>query len=153
MNIVSRFVVLSTALFLFVSILNGQGGTSRLTGVVTDSNGSAVEGAKVSATNEATGVTVTQVTTSGGIFSFASVLPGKYTVAVEQTGFKKAVKTGNVVQVDTPASVDMVLGVGNVSETVTVQADAMTVQSNTATLGNVVDQRTMETLPLNGRNP
>ncbi len=130
-----------------------QGGTSRLTGVVTDSNGAALEGAKVTATNEATGVSVTQVTTSGGIYSFASINPGKYTVTVEQSGFKKNVRTNNIVQVDTPSSVDIVLQVGNVSETVTVQADGIAVQPNTATIGNVVDQRTIETLPLNGRNP
>ncbi len=130
-----------------------QSGTSRLTGVVTDSNGASLEGAKVTATNEATGVSVTQVTTSGGIYSFASIMPGKYTVTVEQSGFKKNVRTNNIVQVDTPSSVDIVLQVGNVSETVTVQADGIAVQPNTATIGNVVDQRTIETLPLNGRNP
>src|SRR5205085_6208516 len=53
----------------------------------------------------------------------------------------------------TPANVDIVMEVGNVAETITVQADAVTVQTNTATLGNVVDHRTLESLPLNGRNP
>ena len=130
-----------------------QGGTTRLSGVVTDKNGALIEGAKVSATNEATSVTVTQVTTSGGIYSFASIAPGKYTVTIEQTGFKKNVRTGNVLQVDTPGTVDIALDIGNVSEVVTVQSEGITVQTNTATLGNVVDQRTIETLPLNGRNP
>ena len=130
-----------------------QGGTTRLSGVVTDKNGALIEGAKVSATNEATSVTVTQVTTSGGIYSFASIAPGKYTVTIEQTGFKKNVRTGNVLQVDTPGTVDIALDIGNVSEVVTVQSEGIAVQTNTATIGNVIDQRTIETLPLNGRNP
>ena len=130
-----------------------QAGTSRLSGTVTDSNGAIIEGARVTVTNEATGVTMTQVTTSGGVYAFSSVPAGTYTLAVEQTGFKKLVKTGNVAAADTPTNVDLVVEVGSVSETVTVQAEGIAVQTNTATLGNVVDQRTIENLPLNGRNP
>lgn len=146
-------LALSAFVLAMVVVITGQGGTSRLSGVVSDANGAAVSGAKVTLTNEATGVSLTQVTTSGGVYSFPSLIPGKYTIAVEQTGFKKNVRTNNVVQVDLPLEVDVVLEAGNVAEIVTVQADSVTVQTNTATLGNVVDQRTIETLPLNGRNP
>src|SRR5436190_1379051 len=72
---------------------------------------------------------------------------------IKDGGFNKNVRTKNIVEVDTPANVDIVMEVGNVSETITVQADAISVQTNTATLGNVVDHRTLEALPLNGRNP
>lgn len=149
------FKALASLLLLFVlsCSLLAQSGTSRLSGVVSDENGAALEGAKVTLTNEATGVSATQITTSGGVYSFASIAPGKYTITVEQSGFKKNVRTGNVVEVDTPSNVDIPLEIGNVSETVTVQAEGITVQSNTATIGNVVDQRTIENLPLNGRNP
>ena len=70
------FVIISLVV-LSATLAFAQGGTTRLSGVVTDKNGGLVGGAKVSATNEATGVTVTQVTTSGGIYSFASMAPGK----------------------------------------------------------------------------
>lgn len=146
------FGVIFIVVIAAVSAL-GQSGTSRLSGTVADSNGAPIEGAKVTATNEATGVSQTQVTTSGGIYSFASILPGRYTIEVEQSGFKKSVLTNNSVQVDTPTSINIVLEVGNVAETVTVTAEGTTVQTNTATLGNVVEQRTIESLPLNGRNP
>ena len=148
-----RTIVLSSIVFVLAGLALAQGGTSRLSGVVSDANGASLGGAKVSATNEATGVTVTQITTSGGIFSFASILPGRYTLTVEQAGFKKNIRTKNIVEVDTPSNVDLIMEIGNVSESVTVQADAITVQTNTATLGNVVDHRTLEALPLNGRNP
>ncbi len=153
LKLAERTAVLLISIFLLSYVAAAQGGTSRLTGVVTDSNGATLGGAKVSAANEATGVTQTQVTTSGGVYSFASILPGRYTITVELSGFKKNVRTKNVVEVDTPANVDMVMEIGNVTETVTVQADGIAVQPNTATIGNVIDQRTIESLPLNGRNP
>ncbi|MFN2501479.1 MAG: carboxypeptidase regulatory-like domain-containing protein [Pyrinomonadaceae bacterium] len=152
----ARFVniLVVTVFLLSLSLLaDAQGGTSRLSGVVTDAVGAVIEGAKVTATNEATGVSMTQVTTSGGLYTFASIFPGRYTITVEQTGFKKNIRTGNVVEVNTPMNVEIVLEAGNVTEVVTVQAEGIGVQSNTATIGNVVDQRTLETLPLNGRNP
>lgn len=147
-TIVVFALLVSTSVLMFA-----QEGTSRLSGTVTDANGGVIEGAKVTVTNEGTGVSSTQVTTSGGLFTFASLFPGKYTVTVEQTGFKKNVRTNNAVEVNTPLNVDIVLEAGNVAEVVTVQAEGITVQPNTATIGNVVDQRTIETLPLNGRNP
>ncbi len=143
-------VVASAAL---VGSLFAQTGTSRLGGVVTDSNGSLVEGARVTVSNEKTGVELTQITNSDGGYLFASLPAGLYSITVEQTGFKKTIRTNNRVEVDTPSSVDIVIDIGNVTEVVTVQAEGVSVQSNTATLGNVVGQRTIENLPLNGRNP
>lgn len=152
-RLVFRLVTVVAVVFVFVSFAAAQGGTSRLSGTVTDTNGAVIEGAKVTATNEATGISLTQVTTSGGIYSFASILPGNYTITVEQSGFKKNLRSHNVLQVDSPLNVDVVLETGSVTETVTVQADAVAVQTNSATMGNVVDRRTLEALPLNGRNP
>lgn len=140
-------------LLILAATAFSQGGTSRVSGSVTDSNGAVLEGAKVTVTNEATGVAVTQVTTSGGLFSFASIPPGNYTIEVEQSGFKKVIRKATKVEVDTPLAVKIAMEIGDVTESVTVQADAIEVQSNTAVIGNVVDQRTIETLPLNGRNP
>lgn len=152
-RLVSKIAFLLISISLLFSVVAAQSGTSRLSGVVSDANGATLAGAKVSATNDATGITVTQITTSGGAYSFASIPPGRYTITVEQSGFKKNIRTKNIVEVDTPANVDLLMEIGNVSESVTVQADAVTVQTNTATLGNVVDHRTLESLPLNGRNP
>src|SRR6266478_6134311 len=99
MKLVAKLTFLLISISLFVSTAAAQGGTSRLSGAITDSTGASIAGAKVSATNEATGVTETQVTTAGGSYSFASILPGVYTITVEQRGFQKNVRTKNVVEV------------------------------------------------------
>ena len=148
-----RVVYLIALLVFSATFIHAQSSTSRITGTVNDINGSAIEGATVTLTNEATGVTFTQVTTTDGVYAFTSLTAGRYTIAVEQSGFKKTVQTGNVLEVSTPLNVDLVLEIGGVNEVVTVVSDRETVQTNTATLGNVVDQRTIENLPLNGRNP
>jgi hypothetical protein len=107
----------------------------------------------VTATHEATGISQTQNTTEAGVYAFDSLPVGNYTVTVEQTGFKKFQKTGNVLEVNTPLTVEIVMEVGQVSEVVTVQGGAEQLQTANATIGNVVDQKAIETLPLNGRNP
>ena len=147
-------LVFLAALFVFsAAFVHSQSSTSRITGTVTDINGSIIEGAKVTAINEATAASLTQITSSGGTYAFTSLPAGRYTIEVEQPGFKKTVRTGNILEVSTPLNVDIALEIGQVAEVVTVESDRVTVQTNTATLGNVVDQRTIETLPLNGRNP
>src|SRR6266576_2040054 len=130
-----------------------QTGTSRITGRIGDSKGATVPGASVTVTNEATGLSQTQTTTDAGVYSFDSLPAGAYTVTVEQQGFKKFQKTGNALEVGTPLTIDVAMEVGQVTETVTVQGGAEQLQTANATIGNVVDQKAIETLPLNGRNP
>ena len=129
-----------------------QTSTSRVTGRVVDSKQASIAGASVTVTNEATGVSQTQTTTEAGVYAFEALPVGNYTVTVEQTGFKKFLKTGNHLEVNN-ADVDVVLEVGQVTEVVTVQGGPEQLQTANATLGNVVEQKAIETLPLNGRNP
>lgn len=79
-----------------------QTSTSRISGTVTDPSGAVVPGATVTATNEATGVAQTQVSSEGGLFSFPSMTPGKYTIKVELTGFKTAENIGNILESTPP---------------------------------------------------
>lgn len=130
-----------------------QSSTSRILGRVVDSKEAVVAGATVTAINESTGITQTQNTTDSGVYAFDSLPVGNYTVSVEQTGFKKFQKTGNKLEVNTPLTVDIVMEVGQLSEVVTVQGGAEQLQTANATIGNVVDQKAIEALPLNGRNP
>jgi len=130
-----------------------QTSTSSITGRVVDSKDAVLPGATVTVTNEATGLSQTQTTTDSGVYAFASLPVGTYTVTVEQTGFKKFQKTHNALEVGTPLAVDVVLEVGQVSEVVTVQGGTEQLQTANATMGNVVEQKAIETLPLNGRNP
>lgn len=148
-------LILSTFALLTISAstLNAQTGTSNIAGRVTDSSSAILSGVSVTVMNESTGVSHTQATTDAGVYAFAALPVGKYTVTVEQSGFKKFQKTGNVLEVNTPLTVDVTMEVGQLSEVVTVQGGAEQLQTANATIGNVVDQKAIEALPLNGRNP
>src|SRR5215213_1595041 len=136
---------------------HAQGTASRVTGVVTDAAGAVVPGATVTLTNEATKLSFKTETTSSGRYAFDSVQVGVYTVEVEKQGFRKFVATANQVNVNQPATVDVSLEVGNVADVVTVEAAAELVQtSSSGNLGNTVEQRSLEALPIvgeRGRNP
>lgn len=140
-------------LLAFSLTVLSQTGTSNITGTIRDSNGAAVPGATVTAKNDATGVTSTQTTTDSGLYSFASLPVGVYTITVEKQGFKTLQKTNNSLRVGEPLSVDGALEIGQVSETVTITGGPEQLQNSNATLGNVVEQKAIEALPLNGRNP
>ncbi|HEX6284280.1 MAG TPA: carboxypeptidase-like regulatory domain-containing protein, partial [Pyrinomonadaceae bacterium] len=143
--------------FWLTAVANGQGTTSRVTGTVLDEKGSVVPGAMVTLTNEATQTSLTAETTSAGTYVFDQVQAGKYTVAVEKQGFKKAVSVGNTANINQPVTVNFTLEVGGLSETVQIVSSAETVQtSSSGNIGNTVEQRTLVTLPIvgnRGRNP
>src|SRR2546426_6311448 len=149
----TRLLVSFSVLLVLSLAVIAQTGTSNITGTVRDTNGAVVAGATVTAKNEATGVTSTQTTTESGLYSFASLPVGNYTITVEKQGFKTLQKTNNALQVGEPLTVDGALEIGQVSETVTVSGGTEQLQTANATIGNVVEQKAIEALPLNGRNP
>jgi hypothetical protein len=149
---------LTLTILLFVTgVALGQGTASRVTGVVTDQSGAVVPGATVTLTNEATSISLTTETTSSGDYVFDTVQIGNYTVSVEMQGFKKFVSTNNQVNVNQPATVNVALEVGGITDVVTVQSTAEIVQTNSSgNIGNTVEQKTLVSLPIvgsRGRNP
>src|SRR5262247_1803035 len=130
-----------------------QTSTSRISGTITDANGAVIAGAKVTAKNDATGAAQTQATTEAGLYSFPSLPVGSYTITVEMTGFKTANQAGVIIQVNTPVTVDIAMEVGQANEVVNVTGGVERLQTDNATIGNVVQQKAIESLPLNGRNP
>lgn len=146
------FLMAVSAAFIF-----GQGTTSRITGSVTDRNGAPVVGATVGITRAGSNTSLTAETNNDGQFVFDLIQPGTYDVSVEKVGFKKFVSTGNAALINQPATVNVIMDVGEVSAVVTVEGSAEQVQ--TATSGNVgttVEQKALESLPivgLRGRNP
>lgn len=134
-----------------------QGTTSRITGTVTDNSGAAVAGATVTLTNEGTNVSNTTETSDSGAYTFDLIQVGTYSVSVEKQGFKKFLSKQNEVSVNQSATVNVLMEVGGVSETVTVEGTVEQVQtSSSGNLGSTVDQRTLESLPIvgaRGRNP
>src|SRR6266536_4064452 len=154
----SKFAHLNCSLLILVlvgtvAMVVAQTGTSNISGTVRDTTGAVVPGATVSAKNEATGVTSTQTTTDSGVYAFSSLPVGNYTITIEKQGFKTLQNIDNPLEVGTPLTVDAALEVGQVSETVTVTGGSEQLQTANATIGNVVEQKAIEALPLNGRNP
>jgi hypothetical protein len=148
-------IVLLALLCSFTTL--AQGTTSRLTGTVVDASGGAVPGATVTMTNTATTASLTTTTSGSGVYVFDSVQVGTYTVTVQKDGFKKFTSIGNAVSLGGPTTVDVQLEIGAVSDVVQVEASAELVQtSSSGNLGNTVEQRALESLPIvgtRGRNP
>lgn len=138
---------------ILVSIVPAQTGTSRITGTVTDPAGAVLPNAKVTAKNEATGVSYSAQTSSAGTYSFDSVPVGNYEIKVEASGFRTYNATGNVLTVGSPLVVDAAMQVGAASEVVSVQGSYEKLTTTNAALGDVVERKTITELPLNGRNP
>ena len=134
-----------------------QGTTSRVAGIVTDPDGGRIPGASVTLRNDATGVEFAAVSNEDGAYAFDSVQIGAYTLQVELQGFKRFASAGNRVRIGEPTTINAVLELGGLEQTVEVRASAQVVQSGTSgNLGSTFDQRTVESLPIiggRGRNP
>jgi len=122
-------------------------------GTVMDSKGGAVAGAKVTATNLATGATRETVTSAEGFYRISDLPPGTYTVSVEATGFKKSNSNSVEVQAEQPRGLDVTLEVGAVSEVVTVSASQLALQTENASLSTTISSQEIERLPQTGRDP
>jgi hypothetical protein len=128
--------------------------TSSITGVVTDASGAVVAGAKVELKNEDTGTVFNGTTTSAGVYSFASLTPGRYAVTVTQSGFQTFTSLHNVLTVGTPLVIDVALKVGSVGQSVqVVESTYQRIETSNATVSDVMDTKQVQDLPLNGRNP
>jgi hypothetical protein len=142
-------VVLLTAL---AASLGAQTAATEILGVVTDSTGAVVQGAKVTITRVATNFTRTGTTDHAGEYSFPLLDIGEYIVRCEMQGFKIRTVTSVRLQTQQKLRVDLALELGNVTETVSVTAAAVSLKTEDATIGQVIENRRITELPLNGRN-
>jgi len=133
-------------------VLRAQSTYGSLTGTVADTTGAAEVGASVTLINAATAEKQTQSTGATGLYSFVNLNPGQYRLVIEKTGFKRVNRENVVIQVQQTTRLDVTLTVGQVSETVTVNSDVPLLQAETSSLGQVVEERNADELPLNGRN-
>ncbi len=131
---------------------SAQTTTGTVSGVVTDANGALVPNASVKLTNTATGVAQSSQANESGSYVFPLVQPGPYQVAVEKTGFQRFARTFTL-EVTQQARIDAQLTLGQVTETVNVSAAAVLLETDTSNLGQVITNRQVADLPLNGRNP
>ena len=131
--------------------LSAQEATGTISGMIADSSGAAVPGAAVEVQNVRTNLSRRTETDGRGEYTIPALQPGLYNLTVTKDGFKKAVYSNIQLQVNQVATVNGALELGTVTESVTVQGAAALVQSETVTVGQVVDTRKIEELPLNGR--
>jgi hypothetical protein len=131
----------------------GQNVYGTIAGIVSDSSGAAVANAAVTLTNLDNAEKHNMETDSSGNYTFVNILPGRYKLEAEKTGFKKFVREPIVVEIESGLRVDISLQVGAQNETVEVTSEVPLLQPETNSLGQVVESRSVTELPLNGRNP
>ena len=132
--------------------LSAQGASGRVLGRVSDPTGAVLSGAKVTLTNEATNVSRNGLTNDSGDFSFVDVVPGTYTLQYELTGFKKNVQKSVIVDVNQVVTLNSTLQIGGSQETVEVTSEAPQVDTTSTQLGAVINDRSVNELPLNTRD-
>ena len=144
--------VLALSCWLALPVM-GQATTGTLTGLVSDPQGAIVSGAAVTLINAETRVELKTTSNDQGEFVFPQVPPGRYSLSVEATNFKKALATNLVVEVGVASRTTVVLEVGSVTEQVTITATQDIVNSTSPTLTSVINTRQVQDLPLPTRNP
>ncbi|MEK7830531.1 MAG: carboxypeptidase regulatory-like domain-containing protein, partial [Acidobacteriota bacterium] len=145
-----RFLFLPVLAFVAATTAFSQ--TAQVTGRVSDQTGAVVQGAKVTITNQKTGLARDSVSNSEGNYTIPLLPPGEYRLAVKKEGFKPVVRPDVVLNVEQVARLDFMLETGAVTETVTITSETPLLNRETTSVGQVVDNKTVVTLPLNGRN-
>src|ERR1043165_2349180 len=149
-----RMVFGGTCLVLLLLALPaaGQISTAQLSGKVTDTSNAVLPGATVTVTQADTGATRSVVTDADGSYLVSNLSPGPYRLEVALQGFRTYVQTGIVLQVAATPTINVSLALGNVQETVTVQAEAPLVDVKSAGVSEVVESERIVELPLQGRD-
>lgn len=151
---VSVAAALFTVALLFPSaVLQAQTSYGSVLGTVTDPTRASIPGAVVALTNMGTAERRTLVADSSGNYQFVNLIPGNYRLDVETRGFKRYVREPIRVEVGASARIDVFMEVGEVAEVLTVSAETPLLQTQTATIGQTVEGRIVQDIPLNGRNP
>src|SRR5262249_46847386 len=128
------------------------GQTAQVTGRISDQSGACIEGAKVTIINEGNGFKRETFSNEEGYFTVPSLQPVSYQISIQKEGFKPILQTGRVLQVDQVARLDFTMQTGSVAEVLEVRTGAVALDSETASIGQIITQRQVTQLPLNGRN-
>lgn len=147
-----RIAIAFLLLALTPYTVRAQTSAGAIVGVVRDPTGAVIPEARVVITNTGTNLAFPFVTDATGNYYVPSLIPGSYRVDAEKTGFKRVSVAGLTVAVSQTLRVDITMPVGEVAEAVSVTAEAPLIQSDQSTLGQVVNNRAVSELPLNGRD-
>ena len=140
---------------IFAASITGlaQSDNTQISGFVKDQNGAVIAGAKVTVRSEAKVFERTSTTSSEGYFIVPNLPPGLYTVSVEAQGFKQYKETGRKLDPNIAANVEISLQAGQLTETVQITASTVAIQTESSTVGRLIEGKQIEALQLNGRNP
>lgn len=148
MKLRSLIFIVLTMLVFEAPALFGQAVTGTLLGKITDSTGARVPGAKIVATDMNTGISRSAEANTDGNYAFNNLTPGMYSVAVEHTGFRKAVRERVDVLVNSTVRVDLALEIGNITEQILVTAESPLLQTDRTDTGRKIEAKTIVDLPL-----
>ncbi|HEV2883221.1 MAG TPA: TonB-dependent receptor, partial [Pyrinomonadaceae bacterium] len=138
--------------FLMLGSVSAQSFKATIVGRITDANGAVIPGASVTIVERDTAHTLTATSNDEGSFTISQIPPGNYEVRVEATNFKRSVQSDLVLETDKTQRLNITLEVGNVSELIEVVAAAPVINSETSDKGEVITNRQVQELPLNGRD-
>ena len=150
------FGVVCGVLILLLASANAwaqAGATAQISGAVKDSSGGVLPGVDVTATQTETGLKRNATTEVDGSYTILNLQPGPYRVEATLQGFRTFQQTGIVLQVGASPVINIAMSIGAVAETVTVQANASLVETKNLGVGQVMDNKRINELPINGRNP
>jgi Carboxypeptidase regulatory-like domain len=149
-----RLHTLSLLSFLFcaLTLTNVQSTDATISGVVVDSSAKVITDADIEILNEDTGVHYSSNTNGTGIYTVSILPPGQYRVQVSKDGFKTIIKPGVILNVQSAVALNFTLSVGAPSESITVDAGALPINTTDASVSTVIDQKFVENIPLNGRS-
>ena len=145
-------VVFGSVLVLLVAASAWAQATAQINGTVTDSSGGVLPGATVTAIQTDTGFRREMVTDADGSFTLTTLPIGPYRLEVALTGFRTYVQTGIVLEINANPVIPVTLQLGELAETVSVEASAPLVETRNPAVGGVIENERIEELPLNGRN-
>ena len=147
-----RLAVLLATFVASSSVLPAQIGTATILGTVTDATGASVFGADVLVTHTETNRLIETKSSETGFFTVPGIPVGLYQVEVRMDGFKSAIRTGINLRVADRQQIDFQLEIGEIVESVEVVGQAPLVESSNATVGKVLENQRVKSLPLNGRS-
>jgi hypothetical protein len=144
----SRCVALA---LLCAASLFGQGSTGSITGIVTDSSDARLPGAAIEVLNTETGIAINATANEAGEYTVPLLQPGRYQLTARMDGFRTYSQTGLVIELGRVTRLDIAMEVGQVTETVEVVGSAPLLESETSTVGQFIENKTVTDMPLNGR--
>src|SRR5437667_7739910 len=152
LGVLSVLVLGMIALLLSPRLASAQVATASINGAVGDASGAGVPRARVVLRNEATNVTQTTTTGDTGTYVLVNIIPGRYTLTASKEGFATGTTAPFDLAVNQSTTIDVTLRIGSATEAVVVEASATSIQTSSSELGTVIGKRSVDNLPLNGRN-